>query len=143
MAAIRTVLNHSPAEPPGASSPSVAGYVAGTQSLDWAAFESSLPKPDFLRKILNSLVTSHAGTPARLRALTGGDDLEVLGHIAHTLRGLAATIFAPHVELAARSLEDSIRNNRRVDDGLLNDLATALDRLLAEVQHRLVSLQTL
>ncbi|MBF0212685.1 MAG: response regulator [Magnetococcales bacterium] len=66
-------------------------------------------KPLLLRKLLNSFANQNEESVARLRALLDQQNRDAACHLAHALKGVAATLGAEAVRAAARDLETACR----------------------------------
>ncbi|MBV5332558.1 response regulator, partial [bacterium] len=119
---------------PQSDSPSPVPASAPTERVvDWPALEQRLPKAASRQKILESLLENHGKSPALLRSLIDDGDPEPVLQIAHNLRGVAGLLAAPQTQQAAESLENSIRDPRRLERDKVERLADSLEIALTEV----------
>ena len=109
------------------------------KAVDWPALEKRLAKASILTKTLESLLLHHENTPAELRRLAAGDDAEAVRLIAHNLRGVAGILAAKPAQQAAEQLENSIRDTRALDRGLVEHLVDTVETLLNEVRTYLAT----
>ncbi|NTV12221.1 MAG: response regulator, partial [Zoogloea sp.] len=137
-ALVAAILKHArqgagePGSTPGAAAAPAAPSSADI--IDWAALlERFRGRRDFVDRVMATVRSSHGGTPDSLRMAVENADLERIGFIAHTVKGMAGTLVAPRImELAART-EAAASEARPEASGLALELADALDGLLALV----------
>ena len=123
-------LSTAPAEPLPAA--------PGTDVIDWAKLEARFRgKREFVDKLVNAAVSSHADSPAKLRALAEAGDFKDLAFIAHALKGAGGNLMAAELhELAART-ERSAKAGETHSRDLAVQLALAVERMLAAMAERL------
>ena len=81
--------------------------------------------------LMRMFATSHADDMARLRGHVACGERADAHRIAHTLKGLAATMGAQALAAAARVLEQALHDDATaIDDERLRELTDAVDRLL-------------
>ena len=89
-------------------------------------------KPERYVNVLLRFAERHADNAAEITAaLSAGDDRSAQ-RLAHTLKGLAATIGASEVSEAAQRIELGLKNGERVD-GAIADLASCLPQVIAGI----------
>ncbi|AFL74100.1 PAS domain S-box protein [Thiocystis violascens] len=118
---------------------SVPGDGAADETMiDWPALTSRyLRRPEFLPKLLESVLTGNAANSAALRQAVNQGDLRHLAFLAHSLKGTAGNLCADGFrDLAART-ESHARAERTAASLDAFRLAHALDKLLLEVTVRL------
>jgi PAS domain S-box-containing protein len=123
-------LPAAPAEPLSAAS--------GTDVIDWAKLEARFRgKREFVDRLVNTAMSSHADSPAKLRALAEAGDFKDLAFIAHALKGAGGNLMAAELhELAART-EQSAKAGESQSRGLAEQLALAVERMLAAMAERI------
>jgi two-component system, sensor histidine kinase and response regulator len=97
-----------------------------------AALQRANGKPDLLRKMLLSFREQFKGAPSELRQQIAEGKTEEAGRLAHSLKGVAATLEAKDLANAAASLENAIREG--VMEGLnalIETVETALEPAIA------------
>ena len=71
--------------------------------LDWAAIEADFQGARLLRRLIDTVLASNAGVPARIAEAQAAQD-RALGFVAHSLKGMGGTLHAGALRaLAARS----------------------------------------
>lgn len=102
---------------------------ADTFPIDPAWLERMLTtKPDFARRLFEVFL---ADEPARVQAMAqaiADGDLDLLRHLAHSLKGAAATLGMARVSAACRELEFAAR------DGLTGGLSQTHARVASEME---------
>lgn len=105
--------------------------------LDPAWLERMLgARPDFVRRLFEVFL---ADEPARVAAMAQAidqGDLELLRHLAHSLKGASATLGMPRVSAACRELEFAARDGRT--EGLTQcqaRVAREMETLYAEMRR--------
>ena len=87
----------------------------------------------FYRSLLRQFVTDFRGVAGEIRALAGDNKREDTYRLAHSLRGVAASLGANELANAASELETTIRNERPIDS-VVDDV----ERLLLPMLRGLV-----
>ncbi len=107
------------------------------QPVDWPALDARFPgRPEFVAKLAGLVLESHAGAPARLRELAAGREFEALAFLAHSLKGMSGNLMAESVHDLAKRTEASARASRTDAPVLAEELAEALEALLAALRER-------
>ncbi|MBF0626904.1 MAG: response regulator [Magnetococcales bacterium] len=87
-------------------------------------------KPLLLRKLLKAFAVQNDQTVPRLRQLLEQGDRDAACHLAHALKGVAATLGAEEVRAAARDLEQACREQGA--DALFVGLLATLESSMAQ-----------
>lgn len=99
-------------------------------ALDWAAVEADFPgRPEFLRRLVDTVFTSNAEVPARLAQARADADLAALAFLAHGLKGMGGTLHAEPL----RQLATRVETLARQGDASAWTLQAALEAALASV----------
>jgi two-component system sensor histidine kinase/response regulator len=93
-------------------------------------------RPEQYANLLRRFADRHANNPAEIRAALGAGDIVVAHRLAHTLKGVAATIGAAEVSEAAHRIELGLKNGEQVD-GAVEELASCLPPLVAGIRAAL------
>ncbi len=91
----------------------------------------------FVDKLLQKTLAGHLETPAKLRAAALISDFAALQFIAHGFVGVAGALHAHSLVDAARAVEYPAREGLPAAVAEAELLATAIERFLAVVQHKL------
>jgi len=92
-------------------------------------------KSDLLRRLLLAFGEEYAGAMARLRGLIAESDLGDARILAHSMKGVAATLEARALSEAAKAVEMALREERIEGlEELLRPMETELDIALTAVQ---------
>ncbi|MDQ6680401.1 MAG: ATP-binding protein, partial [Pseudomonadota bacterium] len=111
----------------------------GPQStvLDWSALLARFGgRQDFVDKLARTALTSHGGTPGKLRAAVLNKDIDALNHLAHTLKCVGGHLMASSLEDAAARTETAARARHDNIFALAAELADSVDDLLRELSCR-------
>ncbi|WP_157268659.1 ATP-binding protein [Azohydromonas aeria] len=114
--------------------PRPAAAAAGAPVLDWAALQARLRRPASVQRMLQALLAEHGATPRRLRDCVAAADAPGAAALAHTLRGVCATLCAAPAREAAERLEQQSRAAAAPDAARVEALAAAVEALLAEAR---------
>jgi PAS domain S-box-containing protein len=97
-----------------------------------AALARANGKPKLLRKMLLSFREQYKGAASELRQQIADGKTEEAGRLAHSLKGVAATLEAKELAAAAANIEQAIREGMLEDlEGLIGTMAAALDPAVA------------
>jgi two-component system sensor histidine kinase/response regulator len=108
-----------------------------TPAIDMAAGVARLNGDhEMFGRVLRRFAESFAATPDDIRAALSQRDGELAVRLAHTLKGAAGTIGAGMLQEAALRLEQSLRSGTDDCGGLLDVMATELQRVLREIGSR-------
>jgi signal transduction histidine kinase/DNA-binding response OmpR family regulator len=107
--------------------------------VDWADLKQRIGKPQSRRQFLQTFVDSYSSTPQVLRQHLADNDLEALRRLAHKLQGAAGFLGATGTLRLAKQVEELLMHAYALPSELLEQLATSLELVLAEVTQ---SLQT-
>jgi signal transduction histidine kinase/DNA-binding response OmpR family regulator/HPt (histidine-containing phosphotransfer) domain-containing protein len=121
--------------PTAPAPPKPALRVEGLPELPGVELTSALARVSgnvgLLRNLLNEFRASWADVTPRLQAAVEEDRLQDAVHLAHTLKGLAATLSIPDVTRAAEFLEKDLkRHDLTTVPADLSDLQTAMEAVL-------------
>ena len=123
---------------PAPSEKAVAGTVETADAIiDWVKLEARFNgKRDFVDKLARTALTSQAEGPAKLRAAAASGNFQELVFVAHALKGMGGNLMAETLrELAART-EMAARAGEGSALDLAEELAVAVERLLAALAER-------
>lgn len=109
---------------------------AGTGSpdrvVDWGALAGRFPdRRDFIRRLVVAVLTSHADAPAHLRAAAAAADWGHLAQQAHALKGMGGNMMAARVHELGGRTELAARQGQPDAAQLAEQLAQAMEALLA------------
>jgi PAS domain S-box-containing protein len=105
--------------------------------IDWQALESRFGnRPDFIAKLVATVLDSQADTAARLRDAARRGDFDGLAFLAHGLKGLAGNLMADGVRDLAAQAERAARETRPDAAEQALRLADTLNALLAALAER-------
>ena len=105
--------------------------------VDWVALDKLFgKKPGLLARALDSVVSSNAETPARLRAAAAQGDFKTMGFLTHKLRGAAGNIRANGLQQVAKQAEEACATESDQSSELVEQVAQSLEQLLAELMAR-------
>jgi two-component system, sensor histidine kinase and response regulator len=111
--------------------------IPDTPAIDVAAGVARLNSDaEMFGRVLRRFAESFAETPDEVRAALHRHDDEGAVRLAHTLKGAAGTIGAGMLQEAALRLEQSLRSGTDDCGGLLDVMATELQRVLREIGDR-------
>jgi PAS domain S-box-containing protein len=135
---VAVVLRHlghaGPTRPEAAEEKIDAGETAPV--IDWLLLEHRYGRrPGFLSKMLSTFLKSNAEIPARIRDAVK-QDLSQLAALVHALKGTAGFLLASDVVARAKAVEVACKENSTDVAVLADALATALERMLAEIRMR-------
>ena len=106
--------------------------------IDWKALESRFKgKQAFVDRLAESMLTSHANTPLRLRELARNECWEELAFVAHALKGTSSNLGADTVHESAMQTENAAREKLPDAACVVERLALALEELLGAIEARL------
>jgi CheY-like chemotaxis protein len=106
--------------------------------VDWAALEAVFPgRAEFIDRLCRLLLDGHGETPARLRELAGRKESEELARLSHNLKGMTGNLMAVSVSRLANEVQQAAKAGAQDMGKLANELADAMERLLAAVTQRL------
>jgi len=111
---------------------------AADQVIDWAALTDRFAdRREFIHRLVVAVLTSHSDSPANLRAAAADHDWERVAELAHALKGMGGNLKAARVhELGARA-EAGARQRQPEAAQLAEQLAAAMETLLAAMNRRL------
>ena len=99
-----------------------------------AALARTNGKPELLQKMMSGFRNKFTDAMTNLRSFVTRGKAEEAERLAHTLKGVAATLEANELRKAAAAVENAFRENRTDNlDPLLSGLELALDQALAAV----------
>jgi two-component system sensor histidine kinase/response regulator len=90
-------------------------------------------KPERYENLLRRFAERHANTSAEIRAALDVDDIVLAQRLAHTLKGVAATMGADAVSAAAQRIEERLKSGEDVGQGI-SDLAACLAPVIAAIR---------
>ncbi len=94
---------------------------------------------DIIRKLLNKFADTYGGKAAEIAADVAAGNFQQAISTAHTLKGVSGNIRATAVFEAAKALEAALKAAPEgpAIESLLNDLADALELVMAGLEHAL------
>lgn len=105
---------------------------ASNNTIDWQGLLTHYNgRQAFVNKLATTALNSHRDTPTQLRATAELRDLESLAFTAHALKGLGGNLMARSLQALAKETEIAARAGHHAAPALANELADALDTLLA------------
>jgi HPt (histidine-containing phosphotransfer) domain-containing protein len=93
--------------------------------------------PNLFRKLLGEFYVDHGEDISAIRSALDQDDNNTAQRLAHTIKGVAATIGAGELNLKAEEVESAIKQN---DMGNINELVEQLALVMAPVLNGLSAL---
>jgi signal transduction histidine kinase/DNA-binding response OmpR family regulator len=105
--------------------------------VDWADLEKRLHKPASRQQFLQTFVNTYAEVPADLRRHLAEGAHEELQRLSHKLRGAAGFLGASSTQDRAQQVEELLMHSRTLPADLIEQLATRLEQVLAQVRQRL------
>lgn len=139
------ILHHTgrDASPPGtgtagatgqsAPDPEAAGVPAPIFDME-ALEERYSGKADFLKRLLETIVSSNAKVPEQLRSAATSRQFGQIAFLAHCAKGMSANILAKSVNQLARKTESAAREGRADCVEMAEELAKAVEDLLSVVE---------
>jgi CheY-like chemotaxis protein len=128
-----------PADGAVVSAPAVPEPVPGAVDaiIDWARLEARFQgKREFVDKLIKTAVDNQAGSPAKLRMAAAGRDYKTLAFTAHSLKGTGGILMADELHALAARAETAAREEGAGALELAEQLAQAVERLLAILERR-------
>ncbi len=99
-------------------------------------------RPEFIDRLVATAIREHGQMARKIRDCINAEDLSELGRLAHLLKGLAGTLEAPQASrLAARVMQMAGAGDTAALTHAM-DMAVAVERLMAELQQRLLAQQS-
>ncbi|WP_298233008.1 MASE3 domain-containing protein [uncultured Azohydromonas sp.] len=130
------------AQVPPSRAPESAGAGGAVEpAIDWPALWARLRRPDAVQQILRTLVEHHGGSAALLRELLARGDGEEIAWLAHRLRGVGSTVFAPRLCQAAGAVEAQLRGAEAAAAVAVAGLADEVEALLEAARAGLADLK--
>ncbi len=84
--------------------------------VDWAGLDLHFKGDQiFVRKLVTSVLRSHADSAAQLQAAAQTGNCDALAFVSHSIRGLGANFHAESLRLSARTLEMALQDGRLED----------------------------
>lgn len=115
-----------------ASPPSEPTVATDGPVVDWDALASRFPdRREFIRRLVVAVLTSHADSPASLRAAAAAGDWERVARQAHALKGMGGNMMAARVHELGGRAELAARQGQPGAARLAEQLAQAMEALLA------------
>ncbi len=114
------------------------GAAAGEATIDWSMLTARYQRrPEFLPKLLASVLAGNRAHPAHLRQAASRGDMRRLAFLAHSLKGTAGNLCAEGFRGLAARTESHARAERLEASLEAFQLASALDTLLLDIAGRL------
>ena len=108
------------------------------QLIDWTALALRYhSRPEFLPKLLESVLVGCVTYPADLRHAASRGEMTRLAFLAHTLKGTAGNLFAKRLQTLAATIEFNARAELPEAGRQAFQLATLLEALLRDITRRL------
>jgi len=104
----------------------------------WQALEERYAsQPVFVGQLLRTFLHSNSGLPRELRAALAQQDLSTLAGLAHSLKGMAASIAARGLHARSLAVEQAARQAAPDLSDLTDKLIADLEETLGQIQKRL------
>jgi signal transduction histidine kinase/DNA-binding NarL/FixJ family response regulator len=129
-----------PALAPDSAAPAPAA--AAPPLVDWEEMEQRLKKPSSRQQFLQTFVDTYGAVPTDFRRHLAGGEQEELQRLAHKLQGAAGFLGATGTQAKAQQLEVLLMHSRALPGDLVEQLATQLEQVLAQVRQRLLGWAT-
>jgi two-component system sensor histidine kinase/response regulator len=104
--------------------------------VDWTDLESRLKKPASRLQFLRTFVNTYGAAPASLRSHVVEGEHDELQRLAHKLRGAAGFLCAHSTQTLAQQLEELLMHSPALPVDLVEQLASRLEQVLAQVLAR-------
>ena len=115
-------------------SAAAAGAAAKADLIDWVRLEARFNgKRAFVDKLVATAVASQRESPDKLRAAAAEADFKGLAFLAHGLKGMGGNLMADELHALAARAEVAAKNGAEDTRELAEQLAQAMERLLAEL----------
>jgi len=129
-----------PAGAPGPTTvaPPAAGAGSEAASVDWTDLDGHYAgRPDFVVRLLGTVLDVHAETPGALRAAAAAGDVQAIGRLAHKVRGSAGNLYLDSLRQLGTDTERAAAAPGEADPvALALALAEAVDALLQAIGVR-------
>jgi signal transduction histidine kinase/DNA-binding response OmpR family regulator len=113
---------------------------AAPQLVDWDDMEKRLKKPASRQQFLQTFVDTYAAVPEAFRSHLAEGEHEAMQRLAHKLQGAAGFLGATSTHAKAQQLEELLMHSRALPSDLVEQLASRLEQVLAQVRQRLQTL---
>ncbi|WP_051241681.1 MASE3 domain-containing protein [Azohydromonas australica] len=113
---------------------------AAEPAIDWPALWARLRRPEAVQQILQTLVAHHGESAALLRELLARGEAEEIAGLAHRLRGVGGTVFAPRLRQAALAVEAQVHSPDAAEAAVAG-LADEVEALLEAARTGLADLE--
>jgi PAS domain S-box-containing protein len=111
-------------------------YHPNNQVMDWSALDKHYPdRPEFVNRLVAIALESIARNADHLRELIMADDLQEIGKVAHTLKGLAGNLHAPELGKISFRVMHSVQTESDDAQVLAKELADGLEQLMTELRR--------
>lgn len=109
--------------------------------IDWNALNRRYCKhPDFVNRLIVKAIETHRNDAQRLRAcIHAGNGYDVIGQVAHALKGIAGNLMAFEVERVASRTMKSVAAGQDDIHIRAEELADAMDSLIQAMESRYAS----
>ncbi len=106
-------------------------------AIDWPALEAHFKgRREFVDRLVSTVLKTHETTPQKLRTAGQDGDLEAMGFIAHSLKGMAGNMKASALQAMAREAESAARSQDPLSATLAENLAICLEAALQAMRKR-------
>ena len=106
-------------------------------AIDWTALEAHFKgRREFVDKLVSTVLKTHETTPQKLRTAGQDGDLEAMGFMAHSLKGMAGNMKASALQAMAREAESAARSQDPRSSTLAENLAVCLEAALQAMRKR-------
>ncbi len=135
---LETMLRHLPTRNPALAVadavPPAPTFHAGP--VDWSVLlERYKGKQEFVRKLADSVLGSHADTPAKFRQAVQDGNRDALKFMAHSLKGVSGSLEARYLHSLVTAFETDLANETEVPPEQLEAFLLALEAFLAELRQ--------
>lgn len=111
--------------------------------IDWTALSERFNgREDFIAKLIDMVLRSHAETPARLRAAAHCKELALIAQMAHGLKSTTGNLEASMLHELAKATEQAAKDDDHAACTLAERLADGVDALLTELKRRVEAKST-
>jgi histidine phosphotransfer protein HptB len=103
--------------------------------VSWSTLQSKFGmKPGLIAKLVGAVVSSQPAKLVEIRNVLATGELEPLAKLAHGVKGVAANLYAPSLQMLAGKVEELALAGDASSVMLGEQLATLLENMLLELQ---------
>jgi PAS domain S-box-containing protein len=105
--------------------------------VDWRQLEIRYSgRHDFIKRLLELVVSAHAETPRDLRDAVGAGNMAQVAKLVHSLKGTAGNLAAHDLQSLATQTERAVRDSTAEARELVEHLADAVEAMLSAIASR-------